>query len=441
MLALAKSLEVSAQGPTTYTVGIQVANLDRTNTANITITYYNQDGTVNTTFSDTIAPASSNTYFPIHPSDGFNGSAVISSDRRIAAIANILGDGGAFGGGSYDSFTQGATSAYVPLVLRNYYGISTWFNVQNTGSVDANVTVTYAGSPTPTCTETAAIKPGAAATFDQSTSACLADGFIGAATVTTGGADQTIAVAVVQIDHQSLLAYNGFTTAGSTNPVMPLVSHGYYNSRTAIQIQNTGTQSTDVTVTYTPSAGFPGQTCSETKTIPPGQSVNFGDTPLFEAPGYPCGPMTGGASGFVGSAKVTGNSTNQPLVAIVNSVTTGTPNAAAYSAFDAAMATDKVSLPLIMDRNYGIFTGFSIANVGTQPTTINCTFSGTTYTVSQTNVQPGAALTDVQLNKIADRYVGAAICTATGGDALIVGVVSQLGVTGDALLYYEGFNY
>jgi hypothetical protein len=177
------------------------------------------------------------------------------------------------------------------------------------------------------------------------------------------------------------------------------------------------------------------------KTIPPGQSVNFGDAPLFEAPGYPCGPMTGGASGFVGSAKVTANSTNQTLVAIVNSVTTGTPNAAAYSAFDAAMATDKVSLPLIMDRNYGIFTGFSIANVGTQPTNINCIFSGTTYIVSQANVQPGAALTDVQLNKIADSYVGVAICTATGGDALIVSVVSQLGVTGDALLYYEGFNY
>lgn len=94
-----------------------------------------------------------------------------------------------------------------------------------------------------------------------------------------------------------------------------------------------------------------------------------------------------------------------------------------------------------MDRNYGIFTGFSIANVGTQATDVACTFSGTSYGVSQDNLQPGESATFVQLNEIANGYVGAATCTATGGDALIVAVVSELGGQGDALLYYEGFNY
>ena len=138
---------------------------------------------------------------------------------------------------------------------------------------------------------------------------------------------------------------------------------------------------------------------------------------------------------------MTGNTNSQNLVAIVNTVTSGTPYAAAYSAFDPSSATDSVNLPLIMDRNWGIFTGFSIANVGAAATDITCTFSDSAYVASQTGVLPGASLTDVQLDMIGDGYVGAANCTASGGDALIVGVVSQLGTTGDALFYYEGFNY
>jgi len=434
LLALAVPLGVAAQGPATYTVGFQLANLDTSGEAAVAITYYNQDGSVNATFNDTIAAGASTTYFPIHAASGFNGSVVVSSDREVAAIANILGDGGTFGGASYDSFSQGATSAKIPLVLRDYYDIYTWFNVQNTGSTDAAVTVTYVGTPAATCTDSATVKPGAAATFRQSESTCLADGFIGAATVTTGGTDQTVAVAVVQYDADSLLAYNGFTTDGSTAPVMPLISHGYYSSRTGIQIQNTGSSATDVTVSYAPSTGFPGQACSETKTVAAGASANFGDDALF-------GTGSCGTAGFVGSAKVTANSASQNLVAIVNTLTSGTPNAAAYSAFDASTATANVNMPLIMDRNYGIFTGFSVANVGTSATDIACTFSGSSVTASQTTVQPGASLTHVQGNVIADGYVGAANCTATGGDALIVGVVSQLGGSGDALLYYEGFNY
>jgi hypothetical protein len=443
LLALVVPGVVSAQGPSSYTSGIQVANLDSAGAASIQIDYYNPDGSINTSFSDTIPASDSNTYYPLHTPDGFAGSAVISSDKPLAAIVNLLGNGGAFGGASYDSFSQGANSANIPLIARKFYGIYTWFNVQNTGSTTADVTVTYAGSPTPTCTETASIAPGAAHTFDQKTSACLSDGFLGAATVTAGSGQQ-IAVAVVEYNSQSLLAFNAFTSAGSTSPVMPLVSHKYYGSRTGMQIMNTGASATDVTVTYTPSSGFPGTTCTETKSIAAGQSANFGDIAFFEQASLPCGPMSGSSQasfGFAGSAKVTGNSAGETLVAIVNSVTTGTANSAAYASFDDAAATDKVNFPLVMDRVYGIFTGFSVANVGTLPTDILCTFSGTSYTVGQTGVGAGESLTTVQLGQIADGYAGAATCTATGGDALIVGVVSQLGGAGDKLLYYEGFNY
>ncbi len=425
---------------TSYTSGFQLQNLSATD-ANVTIAFYNQDGTQAASVSDTITANSSTTYYPLSAvTSGFNGSVVVSSDQQVAAIANVLGNDGAYGA-SYIGFSQGATSVNLPLVMKNNYGINTWFNVQNTGSSDASVTVAYAGT---SCTETATIAANAAHTFDQSSNTCLTDGYVGAATITS---DQPVAAIVMQVTSDSqglmpnLLAYNGFTTA-STNPVMPLVSSGYYNSGTGIQIQNTGTSDTDVTVTYSPSAGFPGATCTETKTVPAGNSVTFG-FPTLPASCYTDAGNAGSAA-FVGSAQVTGNSASQDLVAIVNQVTTGTSNAAAYGAFNAADATDTVSLPLIMDDNFGIFTGFSVANVGTSNTDISCTFSGTSYTVSATGVAPGEALTDVQLGKISSGYVGSAVCTSTGEP--IAAVVNQLNQgtsipAEDGLLVSEGINY
>ncbi len=425
---------------TSYTSGFQLQNMT-SSTANVTITFYNQDGTQAASVSDTIAANDSNTYYPLSAvTSGFNGSVVVSSDQQVGAIANVLGNNGAYGA-SYIGFSQGATSVNLPLVMKNNYGISTWFNVQNTGASNATVTVTYAGT---SCTENATIAPNAAHTFDQSTNTCLTDGYVGAGSISS---DQPVAAIVMQVTSDTsglmpnLLAYNGFTSA-STEPVMPLVSSGYYNSGTGIQIQNTGSTDTDVTLTYTPSAGFPGASCTETKTVPASNSVTFG------FPNLPTSCYTNGGSAgsnaFVGSALVTGNSTNQNLVAIVNQVTTGTSNAAAYSAFAPGNATTHVSLPLIMDNNYGIFTGFSVANVGNSATDITCTFSGTSYTVSANDVQPGEALTDVQLGKISNGYVGSATCSSSGEK--IVAVVNQLNTGSvlpveDGLLVSEGISY
>jgi hypothetical protein len=348
----------------------------------------------------------------------------------------------------------------LPLVLKNHFGISTWFNVQNTGNSATTVNVTYAGSPAPAggCPESQVVPPGAAKTFTQSTNSCLVDpagnaGFVGAATLTSS---QPIVATVIQVQTGTnmLLAYNGFTSS-STTLVMPSVSSNFFFSGTGISIQNTGGSSTDVTLTYTPSPGFPGATCTETKTIPPASSITFGFAQM------PAGCGTAGAGvtdpvnlGFVGSAQVTTNSANMPLVAIVNIITRGRGNSAAYNAVNPANATSNVSMPLVMDRHYNIFTGIAIANVGTQATNISCTFSGAgaPAPIPSTALAPGASLTVNQLNQATDPfpgsnagYVGAATCTASGGDAKIAGIVNELTqgapTTTDALLTYEAFNY
>jgi hypothetical protein len=430
-----------AQGGMTYTSGFQLQNLDETNVANVTIAFYDEAGTIVATVNDTIVPHTNKTYFPLNAvSTGFKGSVVVSSDQQLASITNVL-TSDQKGGDAYAGFNQGATTIKLPLLMKNNYGISTWFNVQNIGNSLADVTVNYTGG---SCTETASIPAGASHTFDQSINSCLPSGYVGGGTVTSAN---NIVVVVMQIvsGKPTTLAYPGFSTT-STTFLAPLISSNYYNSGTSINVQNSGSISTDVTISYTPNPGFPGNVCTETKTIPAGATVIFGFPQLPIACGTKSGTgVTDTVNGaFVGSASVINNSTDQPLTAIVNTITRGTASGSAYAAFNPATGTSKLSFPLIMDRNYGIFTGMSITNVGTQPTTVNCSFSGSTRTISQT-IDPGKGFTDDAINKFTAGYVGAAFCNATGGDAKIAGIVNEL-VTGapttnDALYTYSGINY
>lgn len=426
-LLVVMSIPLAASAQITYTSGFQVQNLDTSNNANIVITFYNQNGSVAATVNDTIPAGGSKTYFPLSAvSDGFNGSVVISSDREIRAIVNVLGNSGAYGA-SYGGFQQGATTVYVPLLMKANSGYNTWFNIQNAGSASTNVTVNYSDGQTASCTN---LQPGAACTLNQATEA-HASGWVGSAIVTAG---QPIVVTVMEVGPTTLFAYDGFT-GGSTNVVMPLINAYNAGYITGVQIMNLGTADTQVTVSYTPSLA--GTACTETKTIPAGKSETFALYAFAQTvPGENC------ANGvkFIGSAQVTGNSANQPLVAIVNQLNSAANKGAAYEGFDPSTATDTVVMPLIMDRNSNYWTGFSVVNVGSAATTVNCTFSSSSHTESAT-LNPGQALTALQNGVIAPGYVGSATCTASSGGK-IVGIVNELNsvLTGDAFLVYNAFN-
>src|SRR5512136_143416 len=76
-------------GAFTYNSSINLQNLSNA-TANITIHFYNPDGSENiAAVTDTIPPLGSRVYFPIQASAGFSGSVVIESDAQIASISNI----------------------------------------------------------------------------------------------------------------------------------------------------------------------------------------------------------------------------------------------------------------------------------------------------------------------------------------------------------------
>jgi hypothetical protein len=228
-----------------------------------------------------------------------------------------------------------------------------------------------------------------------------------------------------------MFAYNGFRTEeASTNPVMPLINANNVGYITGVQIQNLGASSTQVTVSYTPAGA--GTACTETQTIAGNKSATFALAAFNNGANSTC---AAGAR-FVGSAQVTTNSTSQPLAAIVNQLK-GSINGEAYGGFDPDLATSKVVMPLIMDRNSGYFTGFNVMNVGSSAA-VSCTFTDSAVTVSDT-LGTGEALNDIQNNKLGSGYVGSATCTAASGGQ-IVAVVNEVGPSGsaDQLLVYEG---
>lgn len=447
-LLLALLLPVGIAGAQTYTFtsGFQVQNLESTQ-ATINITFYPQVGS-STQVADTIPANSSKTYFPLTGvSDGFNGSVVISSDKDIRAIVNILGSGPASVGASYTGFSAGSTQVSLPLIMRNNSGYDTFFNVQNAGSANTTVNVTYyplPGKGNSGVTDSATLEPGRAATFDQDAKSALGSLFVGSAVVTSA---EPVVVSVSEVNAttmKSLLAYGGFTGSGSTTINLPLIMSANSGYATGVQVQNVGGSTTDVTLTFGTNIGGSFSPTPETVTgVAPGASANF-----LQLVGS--GQWTG--SKYIGSATVSCGS--QPCVALVNQLgpmSGSTLPGSSYEGFDPGSATTKIVAPLIMSANSNYHTGIQVQNAGSASTNITVTYGTNTVVGSwtptaetQTGIAPGASANFLQIagsgQWTGTRYVGSAVITSSG--ERIVAIVNEVRIpaTGDDLFTYTGFN-
>jgi hypothetical protein len=416
-------------GAFTYQSSINLQNLENA-VAHITVHYYLPDGSEdpNSPVGDTITALGSKVYFPIPTEAGFSGSVVIESDTLLASISNIIG-GNYKAAAAYVGSSNGGTPVLLPLLMKGNGGYNTWFNVQNAGGDTANVSVAYSDGGS----ASASIAPGAAKTFDQAAETHTKTVF--SAKVTS---DQPIAATVLEENPGIMFAYSGFITT-STNPVMPLVNEYNAGYRTGITIQNSGDTATNVTVSYTPSGA--GTACTETQNIPAGENKTFAYDAFTDGSNSTCVAL----AKFVGSGKVTTNSANQPLNAIVNQLKSGV-NGEAYGAFDPSTATGTVVLPLIMNANGGYWTSINLMNVGQETTDVTCTFTAYGNLVLPTptaTLDPNEGVSFLQnaLDEFgpSTKYVGSATCTASSN---IIAVVNEVGPlsTADQLMVYEGFN-
>gem|GEM_PF-3024222 len=147
---------------TAYEAGIQITNLESSE-AVITVSGYEENGNQAFVWVDVIPAQGSVTYFR-HAAipNGFQGSLVVSSDKQVAALVNILSsDFSRYA--TYVSRAAGQTTVHLPVLQNDANGFSTFYSVQNTGSSVASVDVLYSDG----IVATATIPVGAAHYFYQ----------------------------------------------------------------------------------------------------------------------------------------------------------------------------------------------------------------------------------------------------------------------------------
>ena len=449
--------KASAQGfGVSWDSSFQVMNLSTTAIAAIDTYYYKQDGSLATmdgSYSnpdhDTVAIGASNTYYPIHAAAGFNGSVVINSTEDVAVISNIVIGTAQKGLGSYVAFKSGASKIYFPLLMKGNANNTSTFNVQNTGSDAADITIHFspmAGGGFPAITDiTANILAGAAKTYDLGTLSVFSavTKWVGGATVTvTDTANDSVAgvantVSVKFPTAYALGTYNAFT-AGSTKSVIPLIQENNNGNRTSVNCLNLGV-ATSMKITYTPSAGSPAKAAQTTAVGAGGMTAFIQD-------------YTGSVK-FLGSAVVS-TTPAVNIACVVNQQKPATGTLSTYEGFNPANASGTVLLPLIQSRNGTaangyVYTSINLATSDGAAHAVKCDFKPSPTFTDPADVTGNAKAIQFLQNDIygtGAKFVGGAICTITDASgAGLFAVVNQTRqntpvTPRDTLSTYDGFN-
>lgn len=219
---------------------------------NITVDFYDSTGAKVATATGNAVPAYSHFVFDQSAQSELLTnkvySAKITATGNVAPVVNIYG--GALDSSSapvqlysYNPFAEGALKFYAPIIYHNYYGFNTDLSVQNIGTADANVTITYSDG---TVNEVV-LKPNSGKSYY--TPGVLPENKTKfySAVVTS---DQPVVVIVNESSAGGTAAtYNGLAAASQTVSI-PLVMKNYYGFNTDITCQNMGTAAADITITY-----------------------------------------------------------------------------------------------------------------------------------------------------------------------------------------------
>ncbi len=340
-----------AQGapPGSFTVDFNIQNISGS-PANIVVTFYNPDGSTAGTKTFTNVAAGGSAYFnpALHSLDGggslpsgWMGSAVVSADQPVAAIATVANDlsGSQYVSDAYVGVSQPDTRMFAPIVMAKLGPWNTRMAIQNAGNTPATVDITYVSMGSVVATQQVAnIPPGAMALVDQAEHPTL-NNFNGSAILSS---TQPIAVTVDEYKSTGglLVSYAALPLAKASKTLyMP----GYINAvgawTTDFTIINTSNSPATVDITFTNGQAL---RCS----IP-------GNGSLYLNPAANVyGGCTGGPlASFYGAATVT---SSQPLVIAYNIANTLGPGdrAIGYTAFAPSDVGTRIAVPLI-ENTYG----------------------------------------------------------------------------------------
>jgi len=298
------------------------------------------------------------------------GSAVVSADQPLGAVAQILARGqDPTSSGAYSGFPTGDSSFYVPLAARNLTTASGLANsqiiVQNTGSsaVDVEIELIASDGSTTYTKDGINIAAGCSYYYDleEENPANVPDGWYGSAVVR---ATTTGAVVSNFFTGDAMQTFNAFgASAPGTTWFVPLFTSRLANSlSTPIAVQNlsgAAIPAGGVVVTCTPDPA-----CSITDPFTMTNTTDIGDTAA-----YYFNPVTDMTipEGFYGSCVVEASA---DVVSFVQMRFIDTGEAAAYEAIrSGGAATTLLVAPLVAKRlGNGFATAVTIQNLNTTVT-------------------------------------------------------------------------
>jgi hypothetical protein len=224
-----------------------------------------------------VQPQAATTFYqPAHPDlpSGFVGSAVVEAPAgsNIVVVVNEVHEQGA--GMSYEAATTGRPTVNAPLLFRNANGWNTGLQVQNVGSEDAEVIVTYRATDGGPWYEASWIAPGSSFTFYQPASDVLPNGFVGSAVVTS--LNQQPLVGIVNETNPALgvaMTYRALTDGAPVLSVPSLARRAESGWSTGVQVQNLGSATTSVAFRLRGPDG--GEVRSVVESVPAGDSRTF----------------------------------------------------------------------------------------------------------------------------------------------------------------------
>lgn len=322
---------------TSFTSSVTYQNVDASE-AHITINFYpeNNGTPITITRPNLAAGASTSVYVGgiTELGTSFNGSAILSSDKKlVATIVQVppalsevknrpLSNG----------FETGANYVLIPTVLKNTFNTNSIFSVMNVGASATSVAVKFipvSGSPIEY--NIISLPSGAAQYFDMGSFPQITDEtFNGSVQLTAGDGGSIVATSMeVSTTGIDAYAFEGAINTDATKVYMPsaLCKFGpSSNTNTAYAVQNTSTTSSaQVTVTYS-NGKVHGPV-----TIPAGAKQSFDG----------CDPAVGNPVGFSGSAIIEATGAN---IVAVGKVYGGGISSAFLGFNDGA---EKIALPYI----------------------------------------------------------------------------------------------
>jgi hypothetical protein len=432
LIAGALVVNVYAFPPDTWVSGVTVANMTAEQAA-VTIQFYNQDGSPALTFDGgTIGGNSAKTwYLPSHVtglSDGFIGSAVVSSDKEIAATVNTQRptDADPARVGTSQGVGSPVQTAYATQLPKAYYGWNSYCAVQNTGSSSVDVTATfYASDGSEAHTDTQTIQSYSSYIFDLEDYGALSGDTYSAKF--EGDADHPLAVVcnfyndAENASQSQFHSYNGLG-AGGDKVFIPRVVKDYYNYQSGLKIQNIGTEALNVTVTY----NFGGTEYTQTSPqIGVGQSWGpyMGDEAQLPA------SMTGVSGSGSAEVVINADNANKTIIATVNEDNRVNPagRGVTYLGALATDASDALVFPQVTAEYYGYASGIQVMK--TTAGTVNCT-ANYAAAASISAFSDAFTLTDADpawdqfapnasgMTSGYDDYNGSVTINCTGGDVI-----------------------